>query len=128
MRRLLLVLLLAAPGLANAAAAPPPAGRIAVVAPVKLRGPVRDASATITKNSNPSPHAPTATAALSPAPWAAPARPITPADGGECRMACSQTYYFCRAGETPDDCAPKWSQCVSACDSPNLDLRVATTP
>ncbi|MFA7264685.1 MAG: hypothetical protein WC068_16845 [Caulobacter sp.] len=34
--------------------------------------------------------------------------------GSQCRLACSQTYYFCLAGED-DRCPQYWSRCVSGC-------------
>jgi hypothetical protein len=46
-------------------------------------------------------------------------------DPSDCRMSCAQTYYFCRAGEDPDACAPTWGQCVAACVSPALAPEVA---
>jgi hypothetical protein len=55
-----------------------------------------------------------------------PAAAPTPAgDPSDCRMSCAQTYYFCRAGEDPDACAPTWGQCVAGCNSPALAPEVA---
>ncbi len=67
--------------------------------------------------------------AASTAPTIKPPAPIsTPADPSECRMGCAQTYYFCRAGDHPDDCAGSWGQCVSTCNSPNLAPGYSTAP
>jgi len=55
-----------------------------------------------------------------------PATAAKPAgDPSDCRMSCAQTYYFCRAGEDPDACAPTWGQCVAACASPALAPELA---
>ena len=37
------------------------------------------------------------------------------ADGGQCRMACAQAYYFCLSAGQPDDCGPSWGQCRATC-------------
>lgn len=59
----------------------------------------------------------------------APPTPATPpADPSECRMTCAQSYYFCRAGDHVDDCARTWSECVVACNSPNLSPGFSTAP
>ena len=58
---------------------------------------------------------------------AAPA-PALSTDPSECRMGCARTYYFCRAGEHPDDCASGWGQCVATCNSPALAAGVSTAP
>jgi len=74
-----------------------------------------------------------------PPPTAAPAAPPTPtllastaaaplADPAECRAGCAQTNYFCRAGEHPDNCGADWSQCVAACDLPDLNPSAAAGP
>jgi hypothetical protein len=49
-------------------------------------------------------------------------------DPSQCRMGCAQTYYFCRAGDHPDNCAETWGQCVATCTSPNLAPASSTTP
>ncbi len=36
--------------------------------------------------------------------------------GAQCRLSCSQTYYFCLAGED-ERCPRDWSRCVSGCSS-----------
>jgi len=59
--------------------------------------------------------------------------PPTPAatpvvEPAECRMGCAQTFYFCHAGEHPDDCAGTWGQCVASCNSPNLAPGYSTAP
>ena len=67
---------------------------------------------------------------------AAPAAPSPPApppvsvagDSSDCRMACAQTYYFCRASDEEQNCSPAWSRCVATCASPNLDPGVSTAP
>ena len=51
-----------------------------------------------------------------------------PADPAQCRMDCAQTFYFCRAGDHPEDCAGGWGQCVASCNSPNLTPGYATAP
>jgi hypothetical protein len=62
-------------------------------------------------------------------PVLAPPAPISvPTDPAQCRMSCAQTYYFCRAGDHPDDCAGTWGQCVATCNSPNLAPGYSTTP
>ena len=114
----LAVLLIALPAVAVAAADTPAGGggRIAVVAqrakPAETQADVADA-------------APTA-----PAPIVSAASPLAtpPPDGGECRIGCAQAYYFCRVGDQTGDCAPTWSQCVAACDLPNLNSGVSTAP
>ena len=62
------------------------------------------------------------------APAVAPLPPPAPVDGSECRMGCAQAYYFCRVDDQSGACAPTWSQCVAACDLPNLDTGVSTAP
>jgi hypothetical protein len=62
-------------------------------------------------------------------PVTTPPAPVSvPADPAQCRMDCAQTYYFCRAGDHPDDCAGTWGQCVSTCNSPNLAPGYSTAP
>jgi hypothetical protein len=62
-------------------------------------------------------------------PVISPPAPVGPlADAGQCRMSCAQTYYFCRAGDHPDDCAGPWGQCVATCNAPNLAPGFSTTP
>jgi hypothetical protein len=51
-----------------------------------------------------------------------------PADPAQCRMDCAQTFYFCRAGDHPEDCAGSWGQCVATCNSPNLAPGYSTAP
>jgi hypothetical protein len=107
--RLAFFLLLITPPIALAADAPPGGGKI-TVAPQ----PPKAAAA-----------APARTpVALPPAALASAA----PADGSSCRMDCAQSYYFCRAGENPDDCSPGWTQCVTGCTSPNLAPPTPTAP
>ena len=50
------------------------------------------------------------------------------AEPAECRMGCAQSFYFCRAGDHPDDCAGTWGQCVASCNSPNLAPGYSTAP
>jgi hypothetical protein len=57
-----------------------------------------------------------------------PAPSVAPADPSDCRMSCAQTYYFCRSGDHPDDCAGTWGQCVATCNSPNLAPGYSTVP
>jgi hypothetical protein len=56
------------------------------------------------------------------------APPAVATDPAQCRMGCAQTYYFCRAGDHPDDCAGSWGQCVATCNSPNLAPAYSTAP
>jgi hypothetical protein len=56
------------------------------------------------------------------------APPSVTTDPAQCRMGCAQTYYFCRAGDRPDDCAGSWGQCVATCNSPNLAPAYSTAP
>jgi hypothetical protein len=56
------------------------------------------------------------------------APPSVTTDPAQCRMGCAQTYYFCRAGDHPDDCAGSWGQCVATCNSPNLAPAYSTAP
>lgn len=44
--------------------------------------------------------------------------PSPSGDGGQCRMGCAQTYYFCAASPDDSDCASTWGQCASACNRP----------
>lgn len=108
--RLAFFLLLIAPPIALAADAPSAGGKIAVV-------------------SQPAPKAAAAPAAapapMSPLPAAA---QHAPQDASSCRMDCAQSYYLCRAGEQPDECGGGWSQCVAACNNPNLAPPVAAAP
>ena len=60
---------------------------------------------------------------IPPPPAAAP-----PMEPSECRMSCAQTFYFCRAGDHPEDCAGTWGQCVASCNSPNLAPGYSTAP
>ena len=99
--RLAFFLLLITPPIALAADAPPGGGRLTVP-------PQPPRAAVVARAAAPAP--PPLTAAASPA----------PVDGSSCRMDCAQSYYFCRAGENPDDCSPGWTQCVAGCTSPNL--------
>jgi hypothetical protein len=83
--------------------------------------------------------APSSTPAAPPHPAATPApapvqpqlasiAPAPPADPAQCRIACAQTNYFCRAGAQPDDCGGAWSQCVSTCDLPDMAPDTSTAP
>jgi hypothetical protein len=47
-----------------------------------------------------------------------PSGPVqTPAQAADqCRAACAQTYYFCLAGDSPDDCSAAWGQCRLSCN------------
>ena len=57
-----------------------------------------------------------------------PAPDSVPTDPAQCRMGCAQSYYFCRAGDHPDDCARTWGECVATCNSPNLAPAFSTAP
>ena len=54
--------------------------------------------------------------------------PTAPTDPSDCRMTCAQTYYDCRAGDHPDECAGTWGQCVATCNSPSLAPGYSTAP
>ena len=41
-------------------------------------------------------------------------------DDANCRRACNQTYYFCAADGSSDDCGSSYSQCAAACAVPTL--------
>jgi hypothetical protein len=43
----------------------------------------------------------------------------TGAPASQCRLSCAQSYYFCLASDTPDDCPGAWSQCRAACGTSN---------
>ena len=58
----------------------------------------------------------------SPASWSA------PPDASECRMACANAAYVCRAADDPESCDQTWSMCVATCNNPNLDPGVSTAP
>ena len=75
-----------------------------------------------------SPSSATVQRAATPPVIAPPAPVSVPADPAQCRMSCAQTYYFCRAGDHPDDCSGTWGQCVATCNSPNLAPGFSTTP
>jgi hypothetical protein len=51
-----------------------------------------------------------------------------PSDPADCRMACANANYMCRAGDNPDSCDSAWGQCVSTCDLPNLGPGFSTAP
>lgn len=107
MRRLAACLLLS---LTLAAPAAAQQGRIDPVPPDReqaaLRGPV-DVAPT-------PPPAPDETPALPPPPVQPTGLTESTASGSQCRLACSQAYYFCLAGED-DLCPQSWSRCVSSC-------------
>jgi hypothetical protein len=106
----LTLLLIAIPALALAADdAAPPSGRLRLPQKPAARAPSVQPAATLPVIRPP-----------------APAKRA--ADGGECRMGCAQTYYFCRAGDHVDDCAGAWGQCVVTCDSPSLTPGYSTAP
>lgn len=41
--------------------------------------------------------------------------PIPPDDGGQCRLACSQAYYFCLSSDDSGGCGSTWVRCRSDC-------------
>jgi hypothetical protein len=108
----LTLLLVAIPALALAAASDgaPGGGRLKVAAPAPAARPEQ------------------AQPAANALPRLAAPPPATQAEPSECRMGCAQTYYFCRAGDHADDCAPTWGQCVASCNSPALSPGVSTAP
>ena len=87
-----------------------------------------DANADRTKSASPPSAQATVQSAATPPVIKPPAPSSAPADPAQCRMDCAHTYYFCRAGEHPDDCAGTWGQCVATCNSPNLAPGYSTTP
>ncbi len=104
--RLAFFLLLIAPPIALAADAPAGGGKLTVVEP-----PAK------------------AAAAPAPAPMTPPPAAASPVrDASSCRMDCAQSLYLCRAGDQPDECGGGWSQCVAACNDPNLAPPTATAP
>jgi hypothetical protein len=40
------------------------------------------------------------------------------ANAGDCRRACSRSYYFCASGGDGDGCGDSWAACSSACAAP----------
>lgn len=47
----------------------------------------------------------------------APIAPLSSSpQAGQCRLACAQTYYFCLAGDAPDECPAAWTQCRVGCN------------
>jgi hypothetical protein len=104
MRSWLVFLLLAAPMAALAADVKPSRGLHFVAQPPKA-GPRK-----------------TSIAAL-----ASRAAQTTAGDPSGCRIACADNYYVCRTATRADDCAPAWSQCVAACELPNLDVAGAVS-
>ena len=106
--RLTFFLLLILPPMALAADAPPNGGKITVIAqPSKAAAP-----------------APTPPP-MSPAPVTTAA---APADASSCRMDCAQSYYTCRVDDQTGTCAGGWSQCVAACNTPNLAPPYSAAP
>jgi hypothetical protein len=87
-----------------------------------------DVGADRSKAASPSSAQATVQRAATPPVTTPPAPVSVPTDPGQCRMSCAQTYYFCRAGDHPDDCAGTWGQCVATCASPNLAPGYSTTP
>lgn len=114
LRLALLVICAGFVALPAAAARKPP--DITVVKPV-LRGPQ---SPPVVPADPPPPVVPaTGVGTSSVAPIAGPGySPIAPADTGQCRAACSRSYYFCSSSEDPADCAASWTQCSSRCRFP----------
>lgn len=54
-----------------------------------------------------------------PTPVLAPLARPAPIDGGQCRLACARSYYFCLASDSADECPSAWGQCRSRCDAPS---------
>ena len=61
-------------------------------------------------------------------PVISPPPPTVPSAPSQCRMGCAQTYYFCRAGDHPDDCSRTWGECVATCTSPDLAPSYSPAP
>ena len=106
----LCILVLADPAAAQQSGRPKP--------PANLRGPV--ATTPVRRSPIAPPPALDALGAQSlflPAPIAS-----APVGGApqQCRLSCAQTYYFCLAGDYPDQCSASWGQCRSGCDAPTL--------
>src|ERR1700760_3204897 len=38
----------------------------------------------------------------------------TPADTGQCRLSCAQSYSFCFETDEPDTCGGVWTSCLAA--------------
>ncbi len=41
--------------------------------------------------------------------------------GGQCRSGCAQSLYFCIAQDDAEQCAPRWTQCLTACPTVTSD-------
>lgn len=67
-------------------------------------------------------------AAPTPAPIAPAPAPAPVQNGGQCRLACAQAYYFCQSTDSPDECPSTWGQCRAACDAPSPTAKFPTTP
>jgi hypothetical protein len=117
--RVIFLGLIALASLAASVVGAAPRGRIAVVAP--------QAAATGLRGSQTAAGAPTKaapkTAAAVPA-----APPVTLAlrqseaapgasrdEGGQCRLTCAHSYYFCLAGEDAPSCPTSWTSCLADC-------------
>ena len=46
-----------------------------------------------------------------------PAPPPVAGVAGQCRLTCAQSYYFCLADTSADDCGATWGQCRVRCDA-----------
>jgi DMSO/TMAO reductase YedYZ molybdopterin-dependent catalytic subunit len=63
-------------------------------------------------------HPAAAPAKAPPLPLSAPIQSLAsrvPADAGQCRLACAQTYYFCLADAGPETCPDGWTRCLAGC-------------
>ena len=74
------------------------------------------------------PKAAAAPRAPAPASMLSSASASAPPDASACRMDCAQSYYLCRAGDQADECGGGWSQCVAACNTPNLAPAFSAAP
>lgn len=53
--------------------------------------------------------------------------PLGP-DGGQCRLDCAQSYYFCLGGDASEECSSAWGQCRAGCTAPRAPAPVWTSP
>jgi hypothetical protein len=37
-----------------------------------------------------------------------------------CRQACAHSYYYCLAGDQPDNCPGAWTECLAKCTDAEL--------
>lgn len=49
-------------------------------------------------------------------------------DGGQCRLECAQSYYFCLGGDSSDECSSAWGRCRAGCTTPRAPAPVWVSP